>query len=177
MNRPLSLYPGDGKPAIALYWMSSICAAIKEQLDVVPSAFHSCTSVLSYEQEIRARDCYWQVVLHEEELSYEKQRELLQESIARNPFIAEPEVMLGQLLFRRGDLTGAGEHSARALRKMYALGSAWDKRLSYATWVAYARVLLVRSQHVDGALPVHDTSPVGTSGRQMVDLNELVELM
>jgi hypothetical protein len=126
---------------------------------------------------VRARDAYWQVVQEELQLSLEQQEELLLEAIARNPFIAEPEVLLAQLYFRGGDMGAAAEHSARALEKFVALGSAWDKRLPFNTWVAFARVLQLRARSADGGLPVHHDSPVGMNGRRMVDLKELVSLL
>jgi hypothetical protein len=53
------LYPGDGRPAIALYWMSEICRVVAPQLESVPPIFDHCRKTLSYRDEVRARDLYW----------------------------------------------------------------------------------------------------------------------
>jgi hypothetical protein len=56
VNSPNVLYPGQGKPAIAMYWLSQICNAIKDHLDVVPPVFDYCTKLIDKDDEIEARD-------------------------------------------------------------------------------------------------------------------------
>ncbi len=36
--------------------------------------------------------------------------------------------------------------SGAALEKFYAFGGTWDKRLTYEAWIAFARMLVVRSE-------------------------------
>jgi hypothetical protein len=184
VNSPNVLYPGQGKPAIAMYWFSEICDAIKDQLDVVPSVFEYCTKLIKKDDEIEARDAYWKVVLEEANLSEDEQIELLQHSIDCNPFVSEPSVLLSQIHYRRGDFHEAAMEARTALSKFYSLASAWDKRLPYEQWVAFTRVMLLRSNRKllgeDSHFPVYgEGTPIYTNkkGLQLVSLNELLGQM
>ena len=46
MDQATELYPGDGKPAIAMHWLSSICNAIAPHLEVIPPVFHGISPYL-----------------------------------------------------------------------------------------------------------------------------------
>merc|ERR1712226_1651835 len=94
VDTPKALYPGEMKPAVCMYWISSICEAIRDYLEVVPAMFNNCNDILSQEEETKARDLYWQVVLAEKTLSESAKLELLNDTISSNPFIAEPHVLL-----------------------------------------------------------------------------------
>ena len=61
MEAPLSLYPGDMRPAVCLYWVSKICKRVRSllEVEVVPPIFGRCTEVISRADEERARDLYW----------------------------------------------------------------------------------------------------------------------
>jgi hypothetical protein len=59
----------------------------------------------------------------------------------------------------------AALHVGRGLHELYALGSAWDKRLSFSAWVAYARLLQLRVRSMGRSLSLHEDSPIGTNGR------------
>lgn len=146
VDAPLSLYPGDGRPTIALYWFSSMCLAIRDFLTVVPPIFHNCTVELSLEDELAARDLYWKVLTEEHVLSEAQQEELLVQACDRNPFIGEPRLMLAQLHFRREMYSEAAEEARKALDCFYTLGSAWDKRRTFAYWVGFSRVLMLRAR-------------------------------
>ena len=138
VERPLSLFPGDGKPTVALYWMSAICRAVRENLEVVPPVFEGCTSAVAYKEEVAARDLYWRVVTREVELDEDEQLALLTEAAALNPFIGEPLVLAAQLHFRAGRNEQALQAAAAALERMYSLATAgtsaaltphgWDTR-------------------------------------------------
>lgn len=118
------LYPGDGKPAVAFYWFASICNAIKDHLEVVPPIFNYCTELITEENETKARDAYWKVMQHEAELSEDEQSILLYDSIRHNPYIAEPHIMLSQILYRQGQYHQAALQARSALEKLYVLASA-----------------------------------------------------
>lgn len=177
------LYPGDGRPAVALHWFSTACMAIREHLDVVPSVFNHCTERLTIENEIRARDAYWHLTLYENDLSDEEQEQLLKEVIDLNPFIGEPHVLLSQLYFRNGQFRLVAHHARHALEKFYALASAWDKRRDYVHWVGFARMLMLRSNRlIQGKthLPYHDpTDPTYQSahGLYLTSLHDVVAEM
>ena len=155
------LYPGDGRPTIAFYWFSQVLRSIRDQLDVVPAIFDSCTKTISYQDELLARDLYWNVTLHEFDLTEQQQINLLYQSISHNPYIGEPHLLLAQLYFRKKEYQQAGLHCRRALQKMYTLASAWDKRRTYAQWVGFTRILLLRiNRYIQGQphLPYYDQS-------------------
>ena len=177
------LYPGDGRPAIALNWFSTACMAIRDHLDVVPPVFQHCTERLSIENEIRARDAYWHLTLHEKDLTEEEQEQLLKQSIEWNPYVGEPHMLLSQLYFRNGQFRQAAHQARYALEKFYALASAWDKRRDYAHWVGFARMLMLRSNRlIQGKthLPYHDpTDPTYQSagGLYLTSLHDVVAEM
>lgn len=140
------MYPGDGRPAVAFYWLSSVCKAVRNHLEVVPDIFAKCTLTISYSDECEARDLYWKVTIEEKQRSTEEQMALLTKCIQLNQFIGEPHLLLAQLLFRIGNYAEACSHSVMALKKMYILATAWDKRRSYENWIGFARMTLKRSQ-------------------------------
>lgn len=151
VEAPLSLYPGDGRPGLALYWISSIFKSIRPQLllggSSLPPLFNDCSSTLSYGDERDCRDAYWEVVCGESSktLGDIEQEKLLKSAISRNPFVAEPHLLLSQIAFRRGQYDDCIVHGSKALELMYTLCTAWDKRLPYSQWVAYTRLLLLRA--------------------------------
>lgn len=145
------LYPGDGRPAIAFYWFSQVCRAVRDELDVVPPVFDSCQRTISFHDEVLARDLYWNVTLQEYTLKQEQQMHLLDQTIEHNPFVGEPHILLAQLYLRNKEYSQAGLHCRLALEKLYSLASAWDKRRSYAQWVGFSRVLLLRvNRYLEG---------------------------
>lgn len=155
------LYPGDGRPTTAFYWFSQVCHAVRHLLDTVPPVFDSCTTTISYEDEVVARDLYWNVTVNEYTMEEESQMDLLEQAIQYNPYVGEPHLLLAQLYFRRQEYTAAGQHCRMALQKMYALASAWDKRRSFAQWVGFTRVLMLRiNRYLQGKphLPYLDES-------------------
>jgi len=138
------VYPGALKPEVALYWISRVCKGIREHLEVVPPIFDHCTSEISYETELDARDLYWQFLTDGASLAPSLRTDLLQGVIRRSPFIAEPRVYLAEVLFRGGDFDGCAEQLRQALRLFYAMGTNWDKRVPYRQWISHSRLLLAR---------------------------------
>ena len=178
-----SLFPGDGRPAVALHWLSHACAAIRDHLEIVPPVFARCTRVLSAKDELHARDAYWYVVMREREdrLGEAVQRASLQTAIDHNPFVGEPHILLAQLDYRAGAYASAIWHCDAALTKLYAMATAWDKRRSYGAWVGYARMLRLRaSRMLDGhstSLPLEMGMPPTHAGRSLVSVRKLKEMM
>jgi len=166
VDAPLALYPGDGKPATFLYWVSSMFCAIRPHLDIVPSLFDRCTSVISYEAERDARDAYWSVVLGEAAgtMSELEQEALLRSAVQANRFVGEPHILLAQLAFRRGLYEDSVKEASIGLEKLYTLATAWDKRLNYDAWVAFSRLLILRAGRKSAGLysmPTMDDSEGG----------------
>jgi hypothetical protein len=180
VEAPSRLWPGEGKPAVALYWISAMCRAIRTELDVIPPAFGNCTQVVGWEDEVTARDLYWETILSEDTLSVTAQADRFQKAAELNPFIAEPVAMLAQLAFRTARYGEAARHAAAALERFYALGTAWDKRTDFAAWVAFVRLLLLRSNRLAAgleSLPVDPMMPATFGGQALVSLKQLVTEM
>lgn len=157
---PTSLYPGDARPAIALHWMSALCHEVKDYLDVVPTAFDNCQSVIGVDDEEAARDLYWLVTMQEHTIRDDHKIDMLKQACQLNTFVGEPHVLLSQLYFRKQDYLEAAYHSRKALEKFYALATAWDKRRSFKQWIGFSRMLLYRSNRKitgeDHSLPQND---------------------
>jgi len=174
------LYPGDGKPAIAMYWLSTVAKGIAPYLDVTPPIFDSCTKTITYRDEVAARDLYWKVVVHESTLDIQEQIDLLQQAVELNPFVGEPRILLAQLYFRLGDFCRAAEEAQTALEKFYQLATAWDKRRSFECWVGFSRVILMRSQRAyclgpKSQMPHKEGVVKNAKGYDLVDINELLK--
>jgi hypothetical protein len=171
------LFPGDGRPEVCLFWMAAACRAVKDYLEVVPPIFDGCTASLAYENEVRARDLYWAVVQNRTELSDAQAGAMLTEAAALNPHVGEVDALAAQLHFRSHRFRRAKRLAASALRKLYAMGATWDKRLSYEAWVGFCRLLVVRSE-AEGGLPrapgAHNVNDLGV---RLVPIDRAVELM
>lgn len=180
VEAPVSLYPGDGRPALALHWISAICRAIRPHLAAVPPVFDGCTATISRENETAARDAYWRVVMEEEDLSEAEQLALLADAVERNHFVGEPHLMLAQIHYRRGDYAPAAEHAALALDRFYALSTAWDKRRSFPAWVGFARLLALRAHRRQGglsSLPISEHLPPTSAGLPLVSVRQVAREM
>lgn len=178
------LYPGSGKPALGFYWFSSVCNVIKDHLEVVPPIFNGCTELIRVEDEIEARDDYWKVVQEEQSLHEREQIALLQRSIRHNPYIAEPHIMLSQIFYRQGNFYQAALEARAALKKLYVLVSAWDKRRSFEYWVGFSRILLLRAnrklEENSCHLPcTHEHNPlyVSYNGLKLTALGDMMKEM
>jgi len=175
---PDHLFPGDGRPAVALYWMSSVCNNIRPHLDTIPPVFDHCQVLLTYEDEYKARELYWQVVTEEVSLSEEQQIQLLQEAVQLNPHVGEPHIMLSQLFYRQGQYQTAALHAAEALTQLYTLAAAWDKRRDYSTWIGFARICLYRANRRAKSLtPFEYTDVKSATGIPLVSIRNLVSEM
>jgi len=181
VEAPSALWPGSGRPGLGLHWAASLCQAVRSHLEVVPPVFGRCTQSLRRADEEAARDAYWRVVSEEAALAEPTQLGLLADAARRNPHVGEPEVMLAQILFRNGRYEESRSACARALVKMYALGTAWDKRRTYGAWVGYARLLHVRSSRKLGghsdSLPPELSLPPTSGGLTLVDINKVAAMM
>jgi hypothetical protein len=147
-EKPTSLYPGQARPDLGMHWMSRVCAGIRDFLDVVPPIFGYCTEELTYSDEVAARDAYWTVIMHEHELNHEEREASLRTAIEHNPFIAEPHLVLSQVLFQQEKFGEAAREAKTALEIFYVWANCWDKRLPFRQWVAFARIMLMRSHRM-----------------------------
>ncbi|PUZ78368.1 hypothetical protein GQ55_1G447200 [Panicum hallii var. hallii] len=161
-----ALWPGTGKPGLWVSAMSRMAAlynliarddklqlrrigaggAGKHDDDnevvgelVIPPVFEGCTRVLDPEEQKAARDLYWEAIT-----SSNKQgpaEGLLRESIRKNPFVGEPQLVLAQVLLNGGRYEEAAAAAARGVRLLLEWGSSWDKRMSWEGWVSWGRLM------------------------------------
>jgi hypothetical protein len=140
---PHALWPGDDRPGL---WMGLVAhfgrIAARCGVEPLPPVFARCTASLTREDEHAARDLYWQVscdsALQEDGPRAER---ALRDASAKNPFIAEPHVLLAQLLLNRDAWDEAHAEASRALDLLAQWATPWDKRLTWEAWVAWTRVL------------------------------------
>nr|DAD35923.1 TPA_asm: hypothetical protein HUJ06_006563 [Nelumbo nucifera] len=151
-NYALGLWPGDGKPGL---WMNSLSRmgalysliVREEEIElVIPPVFENCTKVLDAEEQIVARDLYWEAVCEGSKVGLERVEELLLRCVEKNPFIGEPHLVLGQVYLAKGRFHEAETEAEKGLRLMLEWGSPWDKRMSWEGWIAWARVLLMKAK-------------------------------
>ena len=140
-----NLYPGSGKPEIALYWISRVCRGIAPYLTHVPPIFNNCTQEIDINDEIKARDIYWKVVTHEY-LDYSQKYQLLTDCVQLNPWIAEPHVLLAQLHYQQLKFKESRQESTIALEIFFCFATCWDKRIPFRQWVGFTRVLNLRAK-------------------------------
>ncbi|MFT5584772.1 MAG: hypothetical protein ACI9VR_002358, partial [Cognaticolwellia sp.] len=175
-----TLWPGSGKPATCMHWLSQLARAARMHLPdgaTVPPIFGNCTATLSERAETKARNLYWQVVRAEDfddhdvyidekdidgdpdavdehdkkggtdkpTMRDDERERRLRAAVRLNPFVGEPHVLLAQIAFRRGRYEDSFAECAEALRKLYALGTAWDKRVGFPGWCAFTRLVALRA--------------------------------
>lgn len=188
VDNPASLWPGSGKPATCMHWLSQLACAARAHLPdgaPVPPIFDDCTATLTEQAETKARNLYWQVVRAEDfddhdvyvdeqvidrelalvadtparqpAMSDEERERRLRAAVRLNPFIGEPHVLMAQIAFRQGRYGQCVEECAQALRKLYALGTAWDKRIGFPGWCAFTRLVALRAtRRARGETPKND---------------------
>ncbi|KAL5543019.1 hypothetical protein UlMin_010729 [Ulmus minor] len=175
-NFGAGLWPGDVKPGL---WMNSISRmgalynlivreeeifveerkraggkefeeGRDEDLElVIPPVFENCTRVLDADEQIAARDLYWEGVCDMSKRGLDLldgAEELLLKCVEKNPFIGEPHVVLGQVYLAKGRFEEAEKEAEKGLILMLEWGSPWDKRTSWEGWIAWARVLLMKAK-------------------------------
>jgi uncharacterized protein DUF6817 len=109
----------------------------REALDPVPPVFGECTGGLTLAEEQRARDLYLSAtaqIAAAPRLAHAH----LSECHRLNPWVAEPLVLLAQLELAEGRHADAREKAEAALRLLRGWATAWDKRRSWAAWLAAA---------------------------------------
>jgi hypothetical protein len=63
---------------------------------VIPPVFNYCTKELDPNEQIAARDLYWEAICSDDkkDRDWEKVEKVLLESIKKNPFVGEPHLIL-----------------------------------------------------------------------------------
>ncbi|KAL3931825.1 MAG: hypothetical protein SGPRY_000964 [Prymnesium sp.] len=142
-HQPAALWPGACKPGL---WVSHVSrlgravASLQHSNDCpLPPVFENCSRVLTPEDEIRARDLYCDLI--NEGSSGSASIKALRKVVELNPFVGEPRTVLAQCLLAGGDFDGAAAEASEALRLHCMWGTSWDKRMRWAGWVSWTRVL------------------------------------
>jgi len=143
-----ALWPGEGAPLKRMHIIADFLeiAARDCSLDCVPPVFDQCTATLKKSEESAAVDAYWTVVQHDLELSAQHKIELLCRASDLNPYVGEPHVLRAQTLAQEGLWKEAIAATEQALAMFYQWGTSWDKRMAYAGWVSWARVIKFQSE-------------------------------
>merc|ERR1712032_47492 len=162
---PDRLFPGRGRPAIIFHFYSRLLFSARPYLDVVPPVFNNCTEVLNIEDEVQALEFYWQGICEEQTMPKADLEELFVKASKCNPYIAEPRVMLSQLLFMRGAYAEAAHHAICALEIFYQWGTCWDKRAMFGQWVGFARMALLRAKRCEQGLSVLPSRQLSANGK------------
>ncbi|CAL2232870.1 unnamed protein product [Prunus armeniaca] len=160
-NNYAALWPGDGKPGL---WMNSISrmAAIytlivrEEAIFVQERKITSATATGDKLDKSRDEDIELVVpptsaqgeIVDDGRGADDEEATvvLLRSCVERNPFIGEPHVVLAQVYLTKAKFEEAEREAERGLTLMLEWGSAWDKRMSWEGWIAWARVLLMKAR-------------------------------
>ncbi|CAL1374943.1 unnamed protein product [Linum trigynum] len=168
----LALWPGDGRPGL---WINSVSRmgavyslivreeeivekemgirvsddATAEVELVVPPVLERCTKVVGTKEQMEARELYWEAIAGKCNGSgseLKEAEELLVRSVEKNGVVGEPRVVLAQVYLSGGRFEEAEREAAIGLKLILEWGSAWDKRMSWEGWVAWARILLMKAK-------------------------------
>ncbi|KAL6635412.1 hypothetical protein ACP70R_028083 [Stipagrostis hirtigluma subsp. patula] len=177
-NTWTSLWPGTGKPGLWVSSISRMGAlytlivreeqiyiahrahaatgqeAITDRDEdielVIPPVFDGCTKVLNADDQKAARDLYWEAVCNGDEATeWRKVEQLLQQSIAKNPFVGEPHLVLAQVYLNMERYGEAQKQAEEGLKLLLEWGSSWDKRMPWEGWVSWGRAMLTKAKDKD----------------------------
>lgn len=168
-----ALWPGDGKPGLWINSISRMGAIYSlmvreeeifienrkinrgpvEEFDrdeemelVIPPVFMNCTRILGAEDQIAARELYWEAVCDVSKKDMRRAEEMLLESVDRNPFVGEPHIVLGQIYVTKGRFEEGEREAEKGLTLLLQWGAPWDKRMSWEGWIAWGRVVLMKAK-------------------------------
>lgn len=157
-HQSTALWPGPSKPGLWMNYVSELGLVAKtyyytqggddkksQGSDIsLPPTFNNCSQSLSRDDEAKARDLYWSVVMGMIS-SNEDIINTLEEASRYNPWFFECHVMLAQTFLHVNENKKARVAVERALELQIIWGTAYDKRMSFPAWVAWTRVLHQRA--------------------------------
>lgn len=142
-----ALWPGPMRPASRMYaQISQLGAALqhpglRDRLPT-PPVFDRCRETLAEGDEAAAVALYWSVISQDQPLvQADAAIATLEQAVRLNPWVGEPQMVLAQLYLiagRQGEAKAAAEG---ALQRFSEWGNAWDKRVQWDAWFAWARIL------------------------------------
>jgi len=149
-ENPGPLWPGEAKPGLYLSHLSILGKILRscDQKDLIAPVFDNCTTVLPPENEVKARDLYWEVVNNHGPVEQAATaQDKLERVIKLNPFLGEPHAILAQIHIRRKHFKKAEEEALIALKLFNEFGTCWDKRLKWEAWVNWCRTVLIGARN------------------------------
>ena len=175
-KKPVRIWPGTGKPGmvgdvLGMAFFSRMLYSARDYLDNIPAVFNNCTCILNAQDEREARDLYWDARRHELTKSDEELEKMYFRSAQLNPWVAETHIMLSQLMYRRSAWTEAANAAAKGIKLLYEWGTHWDKQVTYAQWVGFARMCHLRAKRREAglkALPSQANTPSKRPGAREV---------
>lgn len=164
-HNSMALWPGSSKPGIWMSYVSELCSVLvrvpddnteeessghddKHATMNIPPVFDNCTKILLREDEAKARDLYWSVVM--DLIPSQDVIDTLLEASRLNPWFYECHVMLAQKYLHTNDNEKARIEAEHALELQMMWGTAYDKRMAFPAWVAWTRVLYQRALNNQG---------------------------
>lgn len=142
----------DGSPGEWLARVARLSLTLAQSDLTVPAAFGDQFWRFSAEDEGLVRSGYRSALLELDDLNGGAERRLAQ-LIAVCPMLPEPYIWLAYTSLTRQEWAAAGWWAARARQRLNALGTVWDKRLTFEQWLAAVGLLEARSK-VGSLLPV-----------------------
>ena len=153
-----AVWPGPALPTLRLGRTSRLAHALRSSGLVdeasLPPIFNRCTDLLSVDDEVAARDAYWQAIsLGGVSPSDERrdptrslgQLDALAEAARRNPFVAEPHVVRAQICLQLERWEEAETAARRGVELLCTWGTQWDKRMPFNAWLNWSRCLALQA--------------------------------
>lgn len=158
-----TLWPGQFRPGSTALSLVSRLARFLPELDLpTPPVFERCTRVLSLDDEGAAAALYWQVATQSTpQVSPVHARRLLERAVALNPFVAEPHLLLAQIALLQDDFATAERHADAGAERISEWGIQWDKRIPWAGWTVWARLLASRARQRVWPRTLHEHNNLG----------------
>lgn len=158
-DNPAKMWPGTGRPHLPFNVFSKMLYSARPYLDVVPRVFNNCTEKISFVDEKQATNYYWRAVQGVGKYGEPELEAMYRKASDLNPYIAEPQLMLSQCLFKRGAFAEAAHHAISAIDLFQQWGTPWDKRHSFAQWLGFARMMLMRCKRRMKSIPLLPSQP------------------
>ncbi|MBP6780272.1 MAG: tetratricopeptide repeat protein, partial [Ottowia sp.] len=142
-----ALWPGPMRTPSRMYALiSRLGAALRHPALQgrlpMPPVFDHCTRVLAEGDEAAASALYWSVVQQQQPLVQPQATiATLEQAVRLNPWVGEPQMLLAQLYLIAGRHDDARAAAEGALQCYGSWGNAWDKRVQWDAWIAWARIL------------------------------------
>lgn len=140
----------DGSPAAWLVKLRELAELVADSDTVVLPAFVSVLVGLTEAAESAGRDAYREGLAT---LEPDVRRDRLALAAATCSAVGEPCLWLAHEAGRRGDAASARKWARTGEQRLRALGTEWDKRLSFDGWLQIAGALRDRAERCDGAPP------------------------